>query len=184
MNTTNINGTEIYDSNIKYYADLFIQEELDGNDSKENVKSNFEYMLFYISEHIKVNIYDLDMQRTCFNSYVYLCMKYKVLPVMRMYLCMIHMDYKVYTEWINGNVSPEYTEFAQNMHNICQTYVENALTNTDKTNINLMFISKAVYGYTETAPVQRIEKIDISTSDLLSINDRYRNIKAIESSDT
>jgi hypothetical protein len=69
------------------------------------------------------------------------------------------------------------------MHNICQTYVENALTNTDKTNINLMFISKAVYGYTETMPVQRIEKIDINTSDLLSINDRYRNIKAIESND-
>ena len=46
-----------------------------------------------------------------------------------------------------------------------------------------MFISKAVYGYTETSPIQRIEKIDIQVNDISAISNRYSNIKSIEMSD-
>lgn len=184
MNKSTIKECKEMESNIKELVNEFIMIELDGNDDKENIKQCFPFMIFYISEHINIDINDINMQKTVFRMYVYLCMKYNVIPVIRMYCNMINMDYDVYNNWLNGiNVSSEFVETAKYMHNTCQLYVENTLTNSDKTNINLMFISKAVYGYTETSPIQRIEKIDIQVNDLSAISNRYNNIKSIESND-
>jgi hypothetical protein len=98
---------------------------------------------------------------------------------------LVSIPLSTFYECLNsGNVSPEFIELFKQVNDTCKTVVENKLTNTDKTNINLMFISKAVYGYTETSPIQRIEKIDIQVNDIKSISNRYGSIKAIESSDT
>jgi hypothetical protein len=102
-----------------------------------------------------------------------------------MYCILIGLDYNRYNEWRNGvNVSSDYTLFANTIHNTCMSLIENKLSNSEQTRVNLMFISKAVYGYTETAPIQRVERIDIQVNDIKSITNRYGNIKAIESSDT
>lgn len=184
MNETTTENTQNIRNLILEFVKEFIDIELNGNDDKINVKENFEFMIFYISERLNIDIYNINSQYECFNTYVYLCMKYNVIPVIRMYCSMIHMDYDVYNNWLNNvNVSPEFVETAKYMHNICQLYVENKLTNSDKTNINLMFISKAVYGYTETSPIQRIEKIDIQVNDISAISNRYSNIKSIECDD-
>lgn len=162
----------------------FIESELDGNADK--VKDKNDFLIYYLSMHIKpyVNKDDIKQLTDIFQQYVYVCLKYSIIPSIRMYCILISMNHQMFNDIINGvNVSSEFTEWAKWLYDTCQSIVENRLSNTDKTNINLMFISKAVYGYTETSPVQRIERIDINTSDLLSINDRYRNIKAIESND-
>jgi hypothetical protein len=184
MNKTTIENSQNIRELILEYVKTFIDTELDGNNDKINVKENFTFMIYYISERLNIDIYNLNIQNTVFQTYIYLCMKYNVIPVIRIYLNMIHMDWSTYIDWRNGvNVSSDYTMFSNSIHDICQSYVENGLTNSDKTNINLMFISKAVYGYTETSPIQRIEKIDIQVNDLSAISNRYSNIKSIECND-
>jgi hypothetical protein len=174
------------DNNIDLFAltDQFIADELDGN--ADGVQSKNEFLIYYLSSHIKpyVDKDDIEMLNDIFQQYVYICAKYNIIPSVRMYCILISMNHQMFNDIINGvNVSPKFTEWAKSLLDICQTFVENKLSNTDKTNINLMFISKAVYGYTETSPIQRIEKIDIQVNDIKSITNRYGNIKAIECDD-
>lgn len=166
-------------------TDQFIETELQGN--AEKVQSKNDFLIYYLSMHIKpyVNHDDINQLTDIFSQYVYICLKYSILPSAKMFCLLISYPLSSFYDALNsGNVSPEFTEFSKLVNNTCMSTLENKLTNTEQTRVNLMFLSKAVYGYTETAPIQRVERIDINTSDLLSINDRYRNIKAIETNDT
>ncbi len=166
-------------------TDDFIESELHGND--ENIQSKNDFLIYYLSQQIKpyVNKNDTKQLLDIFNQYVYICLKYSIVPSSKMYCMLVSIPLSTFYESLNsGNVSSEFIELFKQVNDTCKTVVENKLSNTEKTNINLMFISKAVYGYTETSPVQRIERIDIQVNDIKSITNRYGNIKAIESSDT
>lgn len=171
--------------NLLELTDQFIQSELNGD--AEKVQSKNDFLIYYLSMHIKpyVNHDDINQLTDIFKQYVYVCLKYSIVPSSKMYCLLISMPISTFYDGLsNGNVSIEFMEFSKWINDTCKTVVENKLSNTEKTNINLMFISKAVYGYTETAPIQRIEKIDIQVNDIKSITNRYGNIKAIESNDT
>lgn len=170
--------------NLLELTQQFIDTELQGNDDK--VQSKNDFLIYYLSQQIKpyINHDDINQLTDIFQQYVYVCLKYSILPSSKMYCMLISYPISSFYDALNSvNVSPKFTEFSKLVNSTCMSMVENKLTNTEQTRVNLMFISKAVYGYTETAPIQRIERIDVNTSDLLSINDRYRNIKAIESND-
>ena len=165
-------------------TDQFIETELQGNADK--VQSKNDFLIYYLSMHIKpyVNHDDIKQLTDIFQQYVYICLKYGIVPSSKMYCMLISMPISTFYDGLsNGNVSIEFIEFSKWINDTCKTVVENKLSNTEKTNINLMFISKAVYGYTETAPIQRIEKIDIQVNDIKSITNRYGNIKSIECDD-
>lgn len=50
MNTTKLDGVEVCEHDIYYYADEYIQTELKGD--KELVKSRFVAMIYYIRDRI------------------------------------------------------------------------------------------------------------------------------------
>ncbi len=164
-------------------ADDFINTELDGNADPDTINKNNAFLIYFISRHIKryIDKDNIECLIDVFNDYVYLCLKYNILPSLKMYCILCDIDINMFYEWVNNeNVSYKYKELANKIHNTCKTMVENRLTNSERVNVNLMFISKAVYGYTETAPIQKIEKIDIKVNDLQSISNRYNSIKGID----
>lgn len=170
--------------NLLELTQQFIDTELQGN--AENVNSKNDFLIYYLSLQITqyINIEDIEQIKQIFIQYCYICTKYSFLPSAKMFCILIGLDYNRYNEWRNGiNVSSEYTLLSNTIHNTCMSLMENKLSNSDHTMVNLMFLTKAVYGYTETSPVQRIEKIDIQVNDIKSITNRYGNIKAIECDD-
>lgn len=170
--------------NLLELTQQFIQSELNGD--AEKVQSKNDFLIYYLGMQISqyVNHDDINQLKDIFVQYCYVCLKYSILPSAKMYCILIGLDYTTYNNWRMGiNVSSDYTLFANTIHNTCMSLIENKLSNSEQTRVNLMFISKAVYGYTETAPIQRIEKIDIQVNDIKSITNRYGNIKAIECDD-
>ena len=170
--------------NLLELTQQFIDTELQGN--AENVNAKNDFLIYYLSLQISqyVNMEDIKQLKDIFIQYCYICTKYSILPSAKMYCILIGLDFTTYNNWRQGiNVSSDYTLLANTIHNTCMSLLENRMNNSDKTLVNLMFILKAVYGYTETAPIQRIEKIDIQVNDIKSITSRYGNIKAIECDD-
>ena len=77
--TVTTDGVSIYEHDIYYYADDYIERELDGD--KEAVTDSFVDMIFYISDRInKPDNADIELLDSIFNIYIRLCAKYKVLP--------------------------------------------------------------------------------------------------------
>ena len=147
-------GAEVYMHDIYYYADEYIQNELEGN--KEKVADSFVDMIFYIADNIsKPSNDDIQLLDSIFNIYIRLCAKYKVLPTLEVFSFLVKINRATFTDWSNKEyrASTEHSNTVKKWLDICKSFVVNQLTNKGGTNANLIFISKAAYGMAETAPV-------------------------------
>ena len=158
-NSIKVNNEEIYLHDIYYYADEFIQNELDGD--KTRVKDSFKAMILYIADNInKPSNEDIELLDYIFNIYVRLCSKYNVNPTLYVYGFLVKIDYNTFTDWMNGvyRSSTPHGCTAKKWFNICKSFVIDTLHNQAGTNANLIFTAKAAYGMVETAPVQTVNQ--------------------------
>lgn len=148
-------GEEVYQHDIYYYADEYIQNELDGDAG--SVSDSFPAMILYISDNIpKPDNADIELLDSIFNIYMRLCSKYKVLPTLEMFSFLVGINRTTFTDWANGEYrsSTGHGDTAKKWFDTCKSFTVNRLHNKGGTDANLIFIAKAAYGMAETAPVQ------------------------------
>ena len=148
-------GAEMYLHDIYYYADEYIQSELDGD--TDSVQDSFPAMILYIADNIdKPDNADIELLDSIFNIYIRLCSKYKVLPTLEMFSFLVSINRATFTDWSNGEyrASSAHGNTVKKWFNICKSFTVNRLHNKGGTDANLIFIAKAAYGMAETAPVQ------------------------------
>lgn len=151
---TTADGASLYLHDIYYYADEYINKELDGD--KESVTDSFVDMIFYISDRInKPSNDDIELLDSIFNIYIRLCAKYKVLPTLEVFSFLVKINRATFTDWSNGEYrsSTAHGNTVKKWFDICKSFAINRLHNKGGTDANLIFIAKAAYGMAETAPV-------------------------------
>ena len=150
---------EVYQHDIYYYTDEFIEKELDGDADK--VKENSAALFFYIADRIpKPSHEDIDLLDSIFDIYVRLCAKYRILPTLEMFSFLIKTHRSVFTDWKNGAhraSTTSYSDTVKRWFDICKAFVVDRLSNQYGTNANLIFVAKSAYGMRESAPVPAIE---------------------------
>lgn len=152
-------GAELYLHDIYYYADQYIQNELDGG--IDGIQDSFPAMILYISDNIpKVSTDDIELLDSIFNIYIRLCSKYHVLPTLEMFSFLVNIDRSTFSTWISGEYrsSSAHSPTAKKWFNTCKSFVVNRLHNKGGTDANLIFIAKAAYQMRETSPVPAIEQ--------------------------
>lgn len=148
-------GAEIYQHDIYYYADEYIQSELGGD--IDSVQDSFPAMILYIADNIiKPDNADIELLDNIFNIYIRLCSKYKVLPTLELFSFLVNINRDTFHSWSVGEyrASTAHSDTVKKWFNICKSFTVNRLHNKGGTDANLIFIAKAAYGMAETAPVQ------------------------------
>lgn len=162
-NTIKANGIEVYTHDIYLYADQFIQEEL-GSDGAE-VKENFARLILYIADRIqKPSHDDIALLDGIFQIYVRLCLKYGALPSIEMFAQLTKTNRATFGDWARGEYranNDTYSTTVKAWRETCRSFVVDKLHNSDKVNVNLIFIAKANYGMKE-AVSEPIEEYDAS----------------------
>lgn len=159
-------GIELYTHDIYYYADEYIQNELDGDISI--VQDSFPAMILYIADNIpKPGTDNIELLDNIFNIYIRLCSKYHVLPTLEMFSFLVDIDRSTFSTWISGEYrsSSAHSPTAKKWFNTCKSFTVNRLHNKGGTDANLIFIAKAAYGMAETAPIptQNVHQIATRT---------------------
>lgn len=94
-------GADLYLHDIYYYADEYIQSELDGD--ADSVADSFPAMILYIADNIsKPSNDDIELLDNIFNIYIRLCSKYKVLPTLELFSFLVGIDRNTFTDWSKG----------------------------------------------------------------------------------
>lgn len=155
------------DTDIQTSVDLFIsnncQDEMEVHDK-------FNQLLLYVHNTCirKKDSFQcelLPVYEYLFQVYTSLCIQYGVLPSLGIY-CMfaginLSSAYRAIGMKRGGNVGQvnnlDLQRFMTNVTDFCQAMTIDRLHNMRGSDANLIFISKAAYGLTETAPVQTIE---------------------------
>lgn len=160
-NTIDVNGIEVYLHDIYYYADEYIEKELeiDRNDPeyRQIVSENFVSMILYIHDNIqKPSNDDIKLLDDIFNIYIRLCSKYRVLPTLECFSFLVGVERRTFTDWSNGKTRRStHSDTVKKWFDTCKSFTVNRLSNQRGTDANLIFVAKAAYGMAETAPVQQ-----------------------------
>lgn len=183
-NAINVQGLEIYESNIQYYADEYINTELNNPDDIYN-SSLFTGMIKYINKAVfknnKPDTANIELLDQIWEIYTSLCYKYKKRPTILNFSLMVGIDNDTFQTWKNGEyragmgnaTSPHSATVKKWMRECESSLVDGA---TEQNSIGCIFALKANYGYREAA--QQIEIVGqqnqprISPDELLQLADR------------
>lgn len=153
-NVTNVDGIEVYEHEIYRLADEFINRELDGD--SDSVHDNFLRMIFFIADRIKKpSNDDIELLDGVFDVFVRLCVRYGVLPTMECFSFLVKINKSTFSDWMNGEYrkSSAHGKTCKRWLDICKSFTIERLHNSERTDVNLIFVSKAAYGLRETAPI-------------------------------
>ena len=181
-NTVNVQGIDVYESNIQYYADEYIANEL--NDPSDIYNSSlFTGMVKYIHRLVfknnKPDTANIELLDSIWEVYTALCYKYKKRPTLLNFSLLVGIDNDTFQSWKNGEyrsngigtTSPHSATVKKWMKECESSLFDGATEN----NFGCIFALKANYGYIETA--QRIELVgqgnqpQLSRDELLQIAD-------------
>lgn len=159
-NSINVDGVEVYEHDIYAYADQFIQEELSGDDEK--VRENFARMIIFIGDRVRKPSHDdIALLDGIFQIYVRLCLKYGVLPSIEMFAQLVKTNRATFGDWGRGEYranNDTYSTTVKEWRETCRSFVVDKLHNSEKVNVNLIFIAKANYGMKEAVAEQVEDK--------------------------
>lgn len=164
-------GIEVYQHDIYYYADEYIEKELDGDDSRLNKR--FRDMILYISDRIHKPDHDnIILLDKIFDIYIRLCSKYERLPTIECFCLLVKIHRSTLNDWGNGvyrSSDKRYADAAKRWLEICKSFAIDELHNSKAANVNLIFIAKASYGLRETTPLPapEISQKPVLTADQL-----------------
>lgn len=163
-----------YDLEIKEAVDCYVSEVF--QDDEQRTHDNFNRLLLHLNNTVigrsagTVPTRDqLPVYEYLFQVYISLCVRFSVLPSIGMYAIFTGISPLVidqilhntghYTSrsWMNESDKSYLFTMISNMQGYCKAMTIDRLHNMRGSDANLIFISKAAYGLTETAPVQTIE---------------------------
>lgn len=147
-------GIEVYEHNVPMYADQYIREELGGDDNR--VRERFPALLFYIRDWIeKPDNGDIEILDGLFGVYIRLCANYGVIPSLEGFSFLTGIHRTTFSDWAAGTyrVSEPHGNTVKKWKEICRAFLVEKLGNSQKPEVNLIFLGKAAYGMRETSPV-------------------------------
>ena len=166
---------QVFDNELKSAINDYVSDVL-GNDPQK-VNESFNRLILHIHNTClnKCPSYpsasNIPMYEYLFRVYLSLCITYDRLPTIGIYCLLVGLNPLVVEQMIyntsasyKGNYDNSYlfTMF-QNINAICKSMTIDRLHNMRGTDANLIFVSKACYGLTETVPTQTIEHRHISS---------------------
>lgn len=163
-----------YDLEIKEAVDCYVSEVF--QDDEQRTHDNFNKLLLHLNNTVigrsagTVPTRDqLPVYEYLFQVYISLCVRFNVLPSIGMYAIFTGISPLVidqivhntghYTSrsWMTESDKSYLFTMISNMQGYCKAMTIDRLHNMRGSDANLIFISKAAYGLTETAPVQTVE---------------------------
>ena len=104
--TKTVDGIEVYQHDILMFADQYIADVLQADDTAEDgrrqVRESFPAMILYIADRIqRPNKNDIELLDNIFNIYIRLCCKYSVLPTLEIFSFLVSINNATFTDWIN-----------------------------------------------------------------------------------
>ena len=157
-------GIEVYENNIKYFAEEYISGLPEGEDSIYNNPSLFTGMIKYIYRHLfknnPVNNDDIGLIDNIWGIYTELCYKYSKRPTLLNFSLLVGINNDTFNAWKNGEyrrgengTSSEHSRTVKKWLAECESSLVDGAT--ERNSVGCIFALKANYGYTETP--QRIE---------------------------
>lgn len=153
------NQIKIYTDKFFMYADDFIES---NKIDKENIKENFLPLLHYVFNNTSTSfdISDVNVLDIYFNSFVNLCDKYNYIPSVDLFTSFINTYANKFSVMAYSNkANNELKEMYKKWIYICKTRLTNTLTQEKGSDVNRIFVAKAVYGMAETT-AQAPEEIE------------------------
>ena len=177
------NGAEVYEHNIKYYADEYINTTLDDPESINNNPSLFTGMIKYIYKHLfkynPVNNDDITVLDDIWGIYTELCYKYNKRPTLLNFSLMVGVSNDTFNAWKNGEyrageggASSAHSLTVKKWLKECESSLVDGAT--ERNSVGCIFALKANYGYTETP--QRLEIVNGQTPDQVAADIAARHI--------
>ena len=190
------NGAEVYEHDIKYYADEYINT-LNDPESINNNPSLFTGMIKYIYKRLfkpgkkdkvlsnsnsNLDLSDIDLLDNIWGIYTELCYKYSKRPTILNFSLMIGVDNTTIDSWRRGEyragdegASSTRSQTVKKWLKECESSLVDGAT--ERNSVGCIFALKANYGYTETP--QRIEITGaqapaLSQEDIRQIADQAR----------
>lgn len=191
------NGAEVYEHDIKYYADEYINDLPEKEDSINNNPSLFTGMIKYIYKHLfkpkrndkvlynsnsVLDTGDIELLDNIWNIYTELCYRYNKRPTLLNFSLLVGIGNDVFNSWIRGEyragengASSPHCQTAKKWKAECESSLVDGAT--ERNSVGCIFALKANYGYTETP--QRIEITGANTpalsqEDIRQIADQAR----------
>ena len=179
------NGAEVYEHDIKYYADEYINA-LSDPDGINNNPSLFTGMIKYIYKRLfknnPVNNDDISVLDNIFDIYTELCYRYNKRPTLLNFSLLVGISNDTFNAWKNGEyrageggASSAHSLTVKKWLKECESSLVDGAT--ERNSVGCIFALKANYGYTETP--QRIEIAGanapaLSQEDIRQIADQAR----------
>lgn len=190
------NGAEVYEHDIKYYADEYINT-LNDPESINNNPSLFTGMIKYIYKYLfkpkrndkvlynsnsVLDTGDIELLDNIWNIYTELCYRYNKRPTLLNFSLLVGIGNDVFNSWIRGEyragengASSPHCQTAKKWKAECESSLVDGAT--ERNSVGCIFALKANYGYTETP--QRIEITGanapaLSQEDIRQIADQAR----------
>lgn len=191
------NGAEIYENKIKYYANEYINDLPEGEDSINNNPSLFTGMIKYIYKHLfkpgkkdkvlynsntVLDTGDIDTIDDIWSIYTELCYKYNKRPTLLNFSLLVGISNDTFTTWEQGEyrggsdgAGSAHSRTVKKWRKECESSLVDGAT--ERNSVGCIFALKANYGYTETP--QRIEITGaqapaLSQEDIRQIADQAR----------
>ena len=172
------NGTEVYEHDIKYYADEYISQLPEKEDSINNNPSLFTGMIKYIYKHLfkpgkkdkvkynantNLDTGDIELLNNIWEVYTELCYKYNKRPTILNFSLLIGIDNRTIDTWRRGEfragedgASSAHSQTVKKWLAECESSLVDGAT--ERNSVGCIFALKANYGYTETP--QRVEIVN------------------------
>ena len=172
------NGIEVYEHDIKYYADEYISQLPEKEDSINNNPSLFTGMIKYIYKHLfkpgkkdkvkynantNLDTGDIELLNNIWEVYTELCYKYNKRPTILNFSLLIGIDNRTIDTWRRGEfragedgASSAHSQTVKKWLAECESSLVDGAT--ERNSVGCIFAQKANYGYTETP--QRVEIVN------------------------
>ena len=171
-------GIEVYEHDIKYYADEYISQLPEKEDSINNNPSLFTGMIKYIYKHLfkpgkkdkvkynantNLDTGDIELLNNIWEVYTELCYKYNKRPTILNFSLLIGIDNRTIDTWRRGEfragedgASSAHSQTVKKWLAECESSLVDGAT--ERNSVGCIFALKANYGYTETP--QRVEIVN------------------------
>lgn len=130
------------------------------NGDLKNPSSWFPDLIYYIVDRIEKPKHDIYLLDGLWQIYKRLCSRVGIVLMLQHFASLTSINPATFTDWGNAEyrkLTPAFSKTVKKWRRECEAALSAEVTGKDGANINKIFILKSCYGYTESAPVQRVE---------------------------
>ena len=137
------------------------------NGDLKNPPSWFPDLIYYIVDRIEKPKHDIYLLDGLWQIYKRLCSRVGIVLMLQHFASLTSINPGTFSDWQagqyrtasvkGGKLTPAFGEVVKKWRRECEAALSAEVTGKDGANINKIFILKSCYGYTESAPVQRVE---------------------------